>query len=222
MAIARYITTALCLMAFPLQGEESSLRLVESGPLTGISVEPDPDDSSRILLHLDALLENFANDIDKHLVGDLVSGCSKRVYRSGATRIRSAGTRVDLRTSFRGEWWSCVLFKTRLVKSTHPVHWSMRVNAPARLDNLHVSAYLENIKDFPDELEALFDLRAKLTSIRVPVPAQCGKCSCADLADKLQPVAERFRFESVSEGGLLIKGVFSFSKDLTDLANCMQ
>ena len=222
MTTARYIIATLFLMALPVQGEETALRTVESGPLKGITIEPDPDDNSRMLLHLDALLEDFTDDIDKHLHGDLVPGCSKRAYRSGRTEIRSGGKHISLRTSFRAEWWSCVLFKTRLVRSTHPVHWSMRLNTPARLDELHVSAYLDNIKDFPDELEELFDLRGKLTSIKVPVPPECGKCSCSDLAEKLKPVAERFRFEPQSKHGLIVKGVFSFPRDLTALAMCMQ
>ena len=115
----------------------------------------------------------------------------------GNTHIRGAGDRLRLATRVSYEQWLCAIFKTRIFEVSTIVEWSIRVNAPAKLDDLALTASVDNIKGVPGEVEQWFDLPRRLrTDFRLPIPTEgCGKCSCSELVDILVPVAERFSFQ---------------------------
>lgn len=189
--------------------------------LSNVRFEPDPGGNGRMRVHVEVEVEGFLAAIDQQISAALTHSCSRRPYRVGGTRILAAGDHVWLSTPMRYEQWVCAFFKTRMFRTTFDTEWSIRVNLPARLDDLRLTAGFENAKGIPGEVEQWFDLQERLrTNIDVPIPTECGACRCSDLVEALDPIAEGFTFEDRGGGNLLVKGEFSTSNDVTGLVQC--
>ena len=175
--------------------------------LGNVRLEPDPSGNERMRVHVEVEVEGFLAAIDQQISGALTHSCSRRPYRAGGTRILAAGDHLWLSTPMRYEQWVCAFFKTRLFRTTFDTEWSIRVNSPARLDNLRLTAGFENARGIPGEVEQWFDLQERLrTSIDIPIPTECGACRCSDLVKALDPIAERFTFEDRGAGTCWSRG----------------
>ena len=189
----------------------------------GIRVEADPNDPDRFLVFVDTVIEDLPGQIDKQMGGRLGVSCSRNVYWDGQTRIRSGGSSIQLSTRIRYEHWVCAILKTRLFRKTFDVEWTIRVNEPARLENLVFTAQLRNIRGVPGELEQWFNLQERIRrDVRIPIPADCGRCQCSSLIEDLTPIAEQFEFEVRDGVDIVVKGVFSASSDLSGVVQCLQ
>ncbi len=189
--------------------------------LGNVRIVPDPSDGERMRILVEAEVEGFLTAVDQQISAALTHSCSRRPYRAGGTRILTAGDHLSLSTPVRYEQWVCAFFKTRLFRTTFDTEWSIQVNSPARLDNLRLTAGVENLKGIPGEVEQWFDLQERLrTSIDIPVPTDCGPCRCSDLVEALDPIVKKFTFEDRGGGNLLVKGDLSTSNDVTRLVQC--
>lgn len=189
--------------------------------LGNIRIEPDPSGNERMRILVEAEVEGFLTAVDQQISAALTHSCSRRPYRAGGTRILTAGDDLWLSTPVRYEQWVCAFFKTRLFRTTFDTEWSIRVNSPAKLDNLRLTAGFENAQGIPGEVEQWFDLEERLrATIDIPVPTDCGPCRCADLVEALDPIVEAFNFEDRGGGNLLVKAEFFTSNDVTRLVQC--
>lgn len=195
--------------------------------LESLRLEPDPNYSARMLVHMEVEVGGFLTVVDQQISGAMTHSCSSRPSRVGATSILRAGDLVWLSTPIRYEQWTCVdlLFdtlKTRLFRTTFDAEWSIRVNSPAKLGDLRLTAGLENAKGIPGEVEQWFNLQERIrTSINIPIPTDCGTCQCAELVGDLDPIAEKVTFDYRGGQDLLVGLVFSTSSDMTSLVRCV-
>lgn len=188
----------------------------------GVRFEPDPSSNGRMLVHMEVEIEGFLSAVDQQISAAMTHSCSRRPSRVGATRILAAGGLIWLSTPIRYEQWLCAVFKTRLFRYTFDAEWSIRVNSPARLNDLRLTAGLENAKGVPGEVEQWFNLQERLrTTINIPIPTDCGACSCAELMDDLDPIAERVSFGYRGGQNLQVGLVFSTSNEMTNLLRCV-
>ena len=194
--------------------------------LEHVRFEPDPRNNGRILVHVEAKIEGFLAAVDHQISAAMSHSCSRRPSRVGNTRILRAGNLLWLSTPMRYEQWTCIdllvdTLKTRIFRKTFDAEWSIRVNSPARLSDLRLTAGLENAKGIPGEIEQWFDLQERLrTSINIPVPTDCGDCSCGDLMGSLDPIAERIAFDYRGGQDLSVRLTFSTSTDMTSVVRC--
>lgn len=191
----------------------------------GLEIQPYPDDPNRVLVHVDALLEDVPSQIDRRLGGRIGDSCSRRIFWNGDTSIRRGGQHLELTSKVRYEEWLCLHYKTkdfetRIFWSTHPVEWRLDVNERVRVDNLVVTATVTDIRIFPDILEEWFGLRTEKI-LSTPIPAECGRCACYELVDELLPMAEHFEFQLRNNArDVLVKATFSVPRNLSSVLRC--
>ena len=185
-----------------------------------IDIVPDTTDQSRALVSAAARFDSFTQTLDRILGsrGDFLGGCSKRLYWAGGTRVRDAGASLGLASRARYEQWLCGAIKTRLLRDTKTFHWRVLVRAN-RIENIRLEARVENIENFPNDLERAFGLRVT-EILRLPIPARCGKCSCSEMTRDLEPVFRGAQF-SMDGGTLRLKVEFSIKNDLLVIMPCM-
>ena len=208
---------AMPLLALPvLAAAQSEVTLGD------LRFAPDLNNDGRMRIHVEVEVQGFLAEADRQISALLTRSCSRRPFRVGGTRILGAGDVVRLSTPIRYEQWLCAGFETKLFRTTFDAEWSIRVNPPARLDNLRLTAGLENARGIPGEIEQWLDLQGRLrdNNIDIPIPTDCGVCPCADLADAIDLIAEEFTFGDPGGGNLLVSGVLSASTDMTRLTSC--
>lgn len=211
------------LLAGSLSAQESTVsaaQRAQTRELTGLEVHSDPTNPDRFRLVGEYLLENVPGQIDQAV--DVPSSCSQRSSWRG-TRLRGGGQKLLLNSTLRYEKWACLIVKTRLVRKSFDIDWSLSVKSPVSLNNLALAVNVQDIHGIADEIEDWFDLREKLSkTVRIPLPAECGRCDCVELADDLVPVAEEFRFAVVDQVDVLVTSVFSMEKDLSPALRCFE
>ncbi len=100
-------------------------------------------------------IPDFEKNVDNFMKaeGDLISGCSKRLYWVGPTSLTIANDGARFRTKIRYEQWLCALVKTRLLRDTKRIDGSFgSLNLNAQGD-FSVGFSVENIRSFPDFIE---------------------------------------------------------------------
>ena len=195
------------------------------GSVENISIKGTDNDPSRLLIYLTANFGSFAQDLD-HILRSKgnFKGCSTRIYWTGNTSVRGTGKSLRLSSRLRYEKWWCKKIlgkrmKGRIFRDTKTVHWRLFIN-PAQIDKIKISAQLENIKNFPDDLENLLKLRIP-KEIKVPIPARCGKCKCKKFTDSFKPEFTGSDFSSAN-GDVRIRVGFSIKGTLTnELLRCL-
>lgn len=177
------------------------------------------EDADRIIVATPIEFDSITQAIDNYLKkqGDFIDGCSKRLYWVGGTSIRETGKVLKLSSRARYEQWSCTKIfgkrlKTRLFRDTKTVHWELFFDQ----EKSKIIARLTNIKNFPGSLERWFGLTFE-KEIDIPVPEQCGKCSCKETVD---PKLERADFSQPSDGKVVLEMAVSFKKDFAMALRC--
>lgn len=151
---------------------------------------------------------------------------SRRIYWVGNTRpVSGVGVREDhlrLETRIRYEQWTKVdlLFselKTRLFQDTKTVVWLFTIPA-SELWNVAVVARVLNIRNFPNWLESVFDLRAT-ESLALPLPVNCGSCNCEDFAKKAGAKISDLGFVRREDNSIAVDLSFTIEQDV-DVSEC--
>ena len=192
------------------------------GAIEGLRLQSAKDDSSTLLVQLTATFPGFTATLDRILrkQGNFNS-CSQRIYWAGGSSIRRYGASLALSSRVRYEQWICgFLGNHRIFRDTKTVHWSISVK-PAPLDKLLIVAEVNNIKSLGDDLERLFGLRIQ-EQIKIPLPAYCGSCECAEIVKLLSAEAKDTRFSTTGNGDVRMDVNFSVASDLTGALGCLQ
>lgn len=188
--------TLLALLPSTATAEVPQIKIdgQEIGVLEDIDISGgDNDDRTRITLT--ARFWNLPRDLDANLKarGNILGKCSQRLYWVGNTRITEYGPILRLTSRLRYEQWLCSsLFKTRLLRDTKTVRWSVFIN-PSSLADLSVHIRLDDVVNFPDDLERWFDLRIQ-RSIPIPIPQTCGRCPCSYITQETGPTFDSVNF----------------------------
>ena len=192
------------------------------GAIDGLSLEPAHDDSSSFLVRLTASFPAFTNTLDRMLreQGNFGS-CSQRLCWAGQSSIRRYGASLAMSSRVRYEQWVCgFLGDHRIFRDTKTVDWRISVE-PAPLDRLQLIAQVDNINSLQNDLELLLGLRVREV-IKIPLPAYCGSCECAEIVDILGTAVESTRFSRASAGNVRVDVTFSLASDLSDALGCLQ
>ena len=172
----------------------------------------------------------FSRDIPRHIdnylggKGDLEGDSwSTRIYWRGGTSIRHGGSTIGLQSNVTWDQWTKIdvfvgEIKTRLFETTHAVDWELEIPFPTELSNLRLQARIVNIRDFPDELEDLLELRAS-REIDIPLPTSCGKCTCDELTKALGAKVMRVNF--YDSNPIRIEIHLSISLDFSNARKCI-
>ena len=179
-----------------------------------------------LLVRLTASFPSFTQTLDRELRkrGNF-GGCSSRLYWAGSTSIRQHGASLKLSSRVRYEQyeqWVCgipIIGDERIFRDTKTVHWRVFVE-PARLDNLRISAQVENVTNLQNDLERALGLRIR-EDLRIPLPAYCGKCQCSQIINSLRPVVEAAQFSRADGGKVRLTVTFSVANDLTAALSCL-
>ena len=191
------------------------------GTVEQLRLVPSDGDSSKLAVHLTAVLPAFTETLDRVLTGrgNFLDRCSRRLLWVGRTSIRNHGVSLALSSRVRYEQWVCGFIKTRLLRDTKTVQWRLFVE-PAPLQDLRISGQVENVVSLQNDLERALGLRVR-QDIAIPLPASCGPCECAQITDALHPAFEAARFSDAGNGAVRIAVTFSVSNDLTGALQCL-
>ena len=194
------------------------------GSIDGLKLGSDPNDASTLVVRLTANFPSFTHALDHILVtrGNLGS-CSKRLYWVGNTSIREDGASLALSSRLRYEQWACglpIIGDKRIFRDTKTVDWRVFV-VPALLDNLRVTAQVENVRNLQNDLEERLDLRVR-EEISIPLPAYCGVCECSEIMDALRPTVEAAQFSHVEDDMMRLTISFSMASDLSRALDCLR
>ena len=197
------------------------------GYVENIRIKAADNDPSRLLIYLTANFGSFAQNLDRILrsKGNF-KGCSTQIYWSGNTSVRGTGKSLGLSSRLRYEKWWCKKIlgkrmKGRIFRDTKTVHWRLFIK-PAPIDKIKIGARVENILNFPDDLERLLKIRVpKEIKINFPIPKSCGKCKCKKFTDSFKPEFTGSDFSSAN-GDVRIRVGFSIKGTLTkELLRCL-
>ena len=110
------------------------------------------------------MIPSFTQTLDRVLGSQgNFGGCSSRLYWAGSTSIGQYGTSLVLSSRVRYEQWVCgipLLGDRYIFQDTKTVDWRLFVD-PARLDNLRISAQVENVQNLQNDLERALGLRVR-------------------------------------------------------------
>ena len=201
---------------------ERAIGSVEKFEVTG-----DKEDPSRLLitstvqLGLDSLLSQL--DATMTGRGNLIEGCSQRLYWRNGTAIRHGGQILGLTSKIRYEQWTCTdlifdTLKTKLFSVSTDVEWKLFVESKG-LDKLKIIAEVTNVKNVPPFVEERLGLRIR-NDIEIPIPTNCGTCDCTDIAQTLDVEFRSVNFETI-DNTLRVVIQFSAKGDLTELFGCL-
>ncbi len=192
-----------------IHGAAITLEGRQVGTVENIDLWSDYGGADRMNIVVKASFPDFEADLDRYLRGKglFQNRCSRRIQWVGGTSIRETGAVLRLSSRVRYEQWACSsLGNVRLLSQTRSVHWSMYATR-APIDEVAVTATLDDIVDFPDRMERMFGLRVR-EQIPIPLPPACGKCDCAKVIEWLQPAFEAIAF---SERGGRMEVTTTFS-----------
>lgn len=146
---------------------------------------------------------------------------SRRIYWIGDTRVLTEiGQEADhlrLATRIRYEQWLRALIETRLLRDTKTVDWMFKI-PQGDLWNLTVLGKVLNIRDFPNWLEDLFDLRAT-ERLALPLPVDCGSCNCQGFAKQHGAALSGVKFVRRDDNSVYVEASFTFTGDV-DISAC--
>ena len=177
---------------------------------------------STLTVVLEARIASPAETIDRVLSGrgNMLGGCSSRLYWVGGTTVRHYGAALGLSSRVRYEQWVCgFLGDHRIFRGTRTVDWRLFVE-PGRLHDLRISAQVENVRNLQNDLEQLLNLRVR-EDVAIPLPAHCGGCDCDEVVGALEPAVDDFRFEDAGDGAVRVTVGFSMASDLDDVMACL-
>lgn len=192
------------------------------GEVEGIRIEPGDPSASTLTVLLEARIVSPAETIDRVLSGrgNMRGGCSSRLYWVGGTSVRHYGAALGLSSRVRYEQWVCgFLGDHRIFRDTRTVEWRLFVE-PNRLDDLRISAQVENVRNLQNDLEQLLNLRVR-EDIAIPLPIDCGGCACDQVIGALEPVVDDFRFEDTGDGAVRVTAAFSIASRLGHVLGCL-
>lgn len=173
------------------------------GSLVIQGLRPEGD---RLDVDLEAQLPSLFDEIDNTMrargnLGD----CGARLYWRGPTRMRSGGAELKVRTRIAAEVWICSDFlETILAKSTHDADLILSHDWDDRAKKLHVDIRIDNIRDFPDEVEGVLRDYGVPFSRRFEVPI-----GDRDSLARLDPSLESLRFEANGARGVTLAATLS-------------
>ena len=151
---------------------------------------------------------------------------SRRIYWRGSTRFLSEiGKETDrlmLSTRVTYDQWTKIdlLFdelKTRVFEITKTVEWVFWI-PESDLSGVTLRGKVTNIKDFPNWLEDLFDLRVE-EALQLSLPVQCGSCNCQELTQQAGLKLSSVNFLRMENGSVNVKIAFDFTGEL-DVSEC--
>lgn len=200
------------------------------GKVEQIRLEASSNDPSRLILRLGARINALAGILDRVLGAreNFTDSCRTRLYWSGSTSIESYGENLDLSSRVTYESWTCIripftgkYIKTRNLQATKTVKWRLFIE-PGRVDQLKINPRVMNVKSVATWIENLLDLRVQ-ESVVIPLPAECGRCSCEKIVADHNLSLRSVRFENAGNNAVRVVRVvvlFSVPRDLTDFARC--
>ena len=144
-------------------------------------------DNQKLSISLTVNFSDFTKNLDQILASKGNFGSfHTRIYWNGNTSVRNTGKSLGLSSRLRYEkWWSKKVLgkriKGRIFRDTKTVYWRLFIN-PASKDKIKIDARVENIRNFPNDLERFLTKRIP-QEITVPIPVRCGNCDCSRITD---------------------------------------
>ena len=188
-------------------------------------IEFDKKNNRKLWIYLTASFPNFTRNLDQILKSKgNFKGCSTRIYWGGNTSVRNTGMSLGLSSRLRYEKWWCKKIlgkrmKGRIFRDTKRVHWRLFIN-PGSIDEIKIGARMENILNFPNDLERLLRLRVR-KEIDVPIPVRCGNCKCSQINKSLKPEIKSVNF-SRADGNISLRVRLSILVKVNKgLSNCL-
>lgn len=236
-AIVLAILFSTCSVASPQSSPtphhnlEIRIHDVPIGTIDRVQIE-DSETDSRILIHVDAIFDQFGTKLDKILreKGN-IGGCQQKLFWRGSTSVQRGGETLKLSSRLAYEAWTCPrpirlpfggkiqLPDARWFGDVRNVDWTLFIK-PATIDNLYISARVDNIVGWPNWVEKLFGARIT-ESIAITLPESCGRCMCSKFVEAVQPDFERGRFDTTTAGAVRISATFSIKNTfITEILRC--
>ena len=192
----------------------------------GVELKPHQDDQSRFVVIVTTDVPNFTMVID-HVMKEMgnLGTCSRDLRWRGKTSIRYRGKSLGMRSS--------VVFQSRICKpklkmAIFPrvpasVEWKLLMTPtplPLPLNELKITAEIENIEYLPYFIEKVLGLRIK-ESFSIPLPDKCGRCDCTQMFNKWIPELESVNFDGKGSD-VQVRAVFTMPSRLHAVLACLR
>ena len=202
-------------------GKTIRLGGVSVGTIESITIDKQ-DQGPRVTISIKARFPDFANSLDGILNdrGNL-GKCHQRFYWRGRTSVISGGESLTMTSRVAYEVWTCgdVFGNVRWVGDARNVDWTLFVR-PAPLDQLYISARVNDIRGWPNWIEGAFGVRIT-ENMEVGLPASCGTCSCMDVMKSVRPRFDDSEFSVEKDGTVFVAATLSVNNDvLTKVLAC--
>ena len=201
----------------PIAYEGKQIGIVDKLQLTLNATPP-----MQVRLSLTATFPNFARDLDNALRqrGNLGSA-PHRFYWRGNTRIHSADETIILRSRIAYENWPDMglgFGRFRLFGDVKYIDWELYIPS-ASPSNLRIHARILNVIGLDNKLERWLGLRVT-KHIDIPIPLNCGACSCSEIEEAINPKFENTEFSAnhekvTAEIALVLGG------DVSEVLSCL-
>lgn len=139
-------------------------------------------------------IEDVPQLIDGSLkkIGDMIGGCSKRLYWVGKTKFdKVENNNVDFHSKIKYEQWLCLLTKTKVFQDTKTVDMTIFVEFNDESQNLEVKGQVRNIRNVPNWVENILKIRTRKTLKSI------------DLSNKNASV-EKITLNSTNDGSITV------------------
>ena len=204
-----------------------------AGPIVSVSdlrIVPSSRNQNRTSLYGVFQILDLSGLIDREMEnsGNILGRCSKRLFWRGDTEMLEPPNdgKLQLSTRMRYQQWVCAIFKSKLFSKTDRVHWALSIPQGPIRDKVTLNLQVLQIgsnKDFIEEF--LTDLLGidKLLRVSLPIPEQCGGCSCSEVFEALQPALDEAEFlqADTKTGDVELALEFSIENNLKPILECI-
>ena len=202
-------------------GKTIRLGGVSIGTIESVEIDTN-DQEPRIKISVKARFPNFANSLDKILSdrGNL-GKCQQRFFWRGGTVMHGGGKTLKMTSGVAYEAWVCIkhIDNVHIAGDARNVDWTLFVK-PAPLDQLYLSAHVDDIRGWPNWIETAFGVRIT-ENVELALPTSCGTCSCMDVVKSVLPRLDESVFTVEKDGTLLVVATLSTDNDvLTKVLAC--
>ena len=202
-------------------GKTIRLGGVSVGTIESVVIDKN-DQGPRFTISVRMKFPDFATNLDKILSarGNL-GKCQQRFFWRGDTSMHGGGKTLNMTSRVAYEAWLCIkhIDNLRIAGDARNVDWTLFVQ-PAPLDQLYVSARVNDIRGWPNWIEAAFGVRIT-ENVELALPTSCGTCSCMDVVKSVLPRLDDSEFTVEKDGTLLVAATLSVDNNvLTKVLAC--